>query len=773
MRYTTMSRFFRYKAFQKLTVSYFLLILITVLLLSGTLFYLFSKSAVKEIDRNSRTMLSQISYASDVIYNQVMTVGNALINDPEVISFLNSPTEDKTSNYHIFRQLNQIKSAYPYIQRIGLYRPATDTSVDTAGLPFDKNLYEISAKQYMEFYPSEVTVKGLNNNMPFQLLTFLLYPDYSFHSADNSLIYISIEEQSLLTTIRRIGKVESANNVFVMNNKGSVLSHTDTNLFLQDLSQEDYIRRILKEGKDENSFTVKIGNAEQQIAYVKSADLNWFFVSVTPYNSLISNIHQLRNITMAITLGIVLCGLLVSLSLSQKLYKPLLSLFEKLRLKSPPLSSSPVIDEYQIIAEVFTTLEEKERSMQYALHRSTRTVREHYLQALIKGNAGDLSVPEDIVREIDEQLLGPYFCLIVFRIDAMKEIKNRVSDEQHSLLRFALANIAKEILVEFGECDLILTNDDEAVALCQYPVNESPPLLKEAIRSIQGFLNRYFKLTVSVGIGDLVYGRKNVQHSYTSAQQYVKYRLIYGAEAILDAAVIRSHLLTPISYPIASEKKIIEAVQARDEASIQTSIAEFVELAAAGSCNQFITNSMQLLLSLLKNFEYLHSASDYNFNDYLDAVTNIEEAESLEEIRGVFADYCAKICVLIEEKNNWVNAQKHNKVIEQVLAYVQENYTEPNLSLDMVANFSGLSPSYLGKLFKSSVGQSFSEYLNHTRLEKARSLLVTTEATAAKISESVGMYNISYFSTLFKKKYGVSPSVYREQSVLKGEPPIR
>ncbi|KOY17942.1 hypothetical protein AMS66_03100 [Paenibacillus xylanivorans] len=100
--------------------------------------------------------------------------------------------------------------------------------------------------------------------------------------------------------------------------------------------------------------------------------------------------------------------------------------------------------------------------------------------------------------------------------------------------------------------------------------------------------------------------------------------------------------------------------------------------------------------------------------------------------------------------------------------YIRDHYPEPNLSLELVSNSAGLSSSYLGKLFKGSTGQSFSEYLNHTRLEMARELLLTTKDTAAKISETVGMYNITYFSTLFKKKYGASPSAYREQASIRG-----
>ncbi|MFD1908933.1 helix-turn-helix domain-containing protein [Paenibacillus rhizoplanae] len=69
-----------------------------------------------------------------------------------------------------------------------------------------------------------------------------------------------------------------------------------------------------------------------------------------------------------------------------------------------------------------------------------------------------------------------------------------------------------------------------------------------------------------------------------------------------------------------------------------------------------------------------------------------------------------------------------------------------------MSSIAGLSPSYLGKLFKGATRQSFSEYLNNTRLEKAKDLLASTSETAARISEAVGIYNITYFSTLFKKK---------------------
>lgn len=765
---TTINRLVRYKAFQKLTISYFLLVLLTVSLLSGVLFSLFSRSAIKEIERNSRAMLSQITYASDVVYNQVITIGNTLLIQPEILSFLNETVEDKVSNYHIFQQIEQITNVNPYIHSIGIHRPSTGTTIDTAGLPFDSSLTALSAKQYMEFNPRSLKVPGRNNGKSLQFLTFLLYPNFSHQTTGNPLIYINVEEQSILTTIRKISNADAANNVFVINNEGKVLSHTDSNLFLEDLSEEEYVRKILIENNKENSFTTMISDQRNLVTYVKSEELDWYFVSVSPYSELISNIDQLRGITLLVTAGIVLAGLFLSVLLTSNMNRPLSALLEKV-MPTPahPASGLAPIDEYKLMTEVFQSYHEREKSMQFVITHSSRTVREHYLHALLRGHSLEHSVSNEIIKDIGEEVAGPYFGVLVFKINELEPLGERMEGKQQSLLRFALGNIAKEMLEHIGPCDVLIMGGSEAVAILQYKNNQLPEELGSALRNIQSFLNRYFKVTVSIGIGDISCGKGNIPSSYTSAQQYVKYRLIYGKEAILDAIATRHHVLTALSYPGAYEKKLIDAVQDGKPEAMVSAIEEFIDKISSGSVHQVITFSTQLMLSLLKHFDYLQHVPDSNFNDYLQAVTDIERAEDLTEIRNLFNRYCSTICTLIEDKNHWLNAQKHNILIEKAQNYIHEHYAEPNISLDLVSSIAGLSPSYLGKLFKGATRQSFSEYLNNTRLEKAKDLLASTSETAARISEAVGIYNITYFSTLFKKKYGLTPSAFREQEAMK------
>ncbi len=763
----TLSQLIRYKAFKKLALSYFLLILISVILLSSAFFSLFSLSAIKEIDRNSRTVLSQISYAADVVQDQVMTIGNTLIYDNKIVSFTHAPEEDKVKNYNIYLQLSQIKNAYPFIHSIGIYKQISDSIVDTSGLPVDRNLLGSLATKYLNYFPRKFVVAGLNGNQPYQFITFTLYPEYSLKSSANSVIYINVEAQYILNTIRNISKADSANNTFVMNSEGLILSHTDPSLFMQDLSGENYVNRILTEDQTKQSFTANINNRKYLVTYVKSDDLNWYFVSVSPYKSVISNIYELRNITLAIAGALVLAGLLISIYVTKNIYKPMSSLFDQVKHEKQDAPFTRQVDEYQVLSDAFTSMVENEKSMQFVIHRSSNTIKEHYLQALIKGNANDIDVPEDMLQIINEQLQGPYFYIIVFKMDDIQGIKERTSASQQQLLRFALGNIAKEILEEFGVCELLVTGENEVVAVGQYVSETLPTELKEAIGQIQSFLKKYFKITVSAGIGDSVISRGNIPSSYISAQQYVRYRLIYGEQSILDLNRTRDHFMSAVSYPTQTEKKLIEAVQNGKPEGILEKTGEFIDAVSSGSCSQLITYSSQLMLSLLKHFEYLKTMDGANFSDYLDALSEIETAESIKRISEIITEYCYQICSLIEESNNWLNAQKYNRIIEEVQKFICENYSTPNLSLETVAGFTGLSARYLGKLFKGTINMPFNEYLNQTRLEKARELLEDTNEPAFKISESVGIYNVTYFSTLFKKTYGLPPSQYREQIALK------
>ena len=101
-----------------------------------------------------------------------------------------------------------------------------------------------------------------------------------------------------------------------------------------------------------------------------------------------------------------------------------------------------------------------------------------------------------------------------------------------------------------------------------------------------------------------------------------------------------------------------------------------------------------------------------------------------------------------------------NTDIKKVFRYIQEHIAE-NFSLDDAASFAGVSSFYLSKLFKEETGETFINYVTDRRLEKGRIMLCETELSIKEISAEIGYNDQNYFSRIFKNKFGISPTDFR------------
>ncbi len=105
--------------------------------------------------------------------------------------------------------------------------------------------------------------------------------------------------------------------------------------------------------------------------------------------------------------------------------------------------------------------------------------------------------------------------------------------------------------------------------------------------------------------------------------------------------------------------------------------------------------------------------------------------------------------------------------IKEALAFIENNYMN-EITVEDIAEVSGLNRSYFGKIFKESVGKSPQEFLIHYRMIKAAELLSMTRYSVGEIANAVGYPNQLHFSRAFKGVYGVSPRNWRkENSILK------
>lgn len=99
--------------------------------------------------------------------------------------------------------------------------------------------------------------------------------------------------------------------------------------------------------------------------------------------------------------------------------------------------------------------------------------------------------------------------------------------------------------------------------------------------------------------------------------------------------------------------------------------------------------------------------------------------------------------------------------LEKIFLYVEENYQRP-ISLKDGADVLGFSTSYFARFFKKYSGETFLNYLNAYRINKARDMLFMDNCSISRISEQVGIPNVKTFNRLFKQRIGTSPMLYRK-----------
>ena len=106
--------------------------------------------------------------------------------------------------------------------------------------------------------------------------------------------------------------------------------------------------------------------------------------------------------------------------------------------------------------------------------------------------------------------------------------------------------------------------------------------------------------------------------------------------------------------------------------------------------------------------------------------------------------------------------KQSESVMEKAKEYIRENF-QKDLTLDEVSKVVDISPYYFSKLFKQETGENFIEYLTKVRMKNAEELLKDSSYSIKEICAASGYGDPNYFSRIFKKYEGVTPSEYRER----------
>lgn len=215
-------------------------------------------------------------------------------------------------------------------------------------------------------------------------------------------------------------------------------------------------------------------------------------------------------------------------------------------------------------------------------------------------------------------------------------------------------------------------------------------------------------------------------------------------------------------YPIDIENQIFDMLEKGNKPAMAEACSMFIDwLEGVESVpdNNVRLKAMEFVLRAEQS-AYLHGGMTYRFdsrNGYMEELAACDDYSRLYTwFVGKMQEACNNIMVKQQEKSLGV--------VNQAKQYIKENYKK-DLSLDDISKKMNISPYYFSKIFKEEEGVNFVEYLTGLRMDCAKKMLADKQYSIKEICSEVGYKDPNYFSRIFKKCVGTTPSEYREGGV--------
>lgn len=284
--------------------------------------------------------------------------------------------------------------------------------------------------------------------------------------------------------------------------------------------------------------------------------------------------------------------------------------------------------------------------------------------------------------------------------------------------------------------------------------NQQPIELVNILNNLCKDCKKILDLTISIGIGEAVENLYNLHKSFEQSKDALGYREIIGngnAIYIRDVEPIKSEHL---EFDEQLEGKLLSAIKFYGEKEIEEVIDEIIDTLILTNIHTsqrqvYIISILDSLLRLMQKYDVY--SLKYN---YFEHIYNLNTSQ---DIRIWLLEICKHINKNIDKERNANN----QNLVSNAKQYIIENFQNPELSVDIVCNHLHLSEAYFSTMFKKETGTSYINYLTQLRMNKALELLNKTDNKMHIIAIEVGYQSANYFSYVFKKYYGVSPSKYK------------
>lgn len=434
-----------------------------------------------------------------------------------------------------------------------------------------------------------------------------------------------------------------------------------------------------------------------------------------------------------------------------------------------PVNGETLLQEIDSVAEIILGKQkEKEIREKYQKEMEENSLRDQMdlFQHLV---TGDCSMEEllSVADKLDLKIMAPWYSIVLLKIQSMKHDYEEYSG---SIV------VVDERIVKLAEPEHVLIFDRalEGRAFLFKADSEEELLAyqKEYLGDVKEVLSGYANLRYFGGIGTPVNRLREIPASFEDASHAFAHRYLVAESCILDSSLLMQEgaaehedfRISAVNPEQIDRTKMQEFLRTGDLDEVVYFVDEFFGKLDGGAMKSRIFR------------QYITMDAYFSIVDFLkglglqkDEIEAPDQDSSILQDEKSAMDYIVRImekALVLREKKA---SSRYEDVVSEVIHYIEDNYAQEELSLNLLASHVNFSPNHLSMIFSQQTGQTLIRYLTDYRMNRAKELLRCSSKKSSVISMEVGYKDPHYFSFLFKKTQGMTPTQYRGGRAAEGE----
>ena len=700
------------------------------LALSLSMFFCFERLARQNAYGSATAMLSQAAeFTADLV--DICTQVTLQIQEDNTISPIlmqSSPTNGETMV--ALDQLSQYQYIIQSIQSIYIINNRTGKAYTSCGIEgTDNRIIDLSvfpdqsALSLVEHYENYHAYTAIPRQYGGEnYYTFMGY-DFSHKGTEGDLncaVLVNVSADWLESPAASHGQTGSGETVIVTAG-GTVISDSENYPMRSDAAALlPSAGQIL--GAETGGYRIYDG---QFIAYTAPDKMGWQYLWIIPYAEVTEGIRQLELMAFILIAGFLLAGFAASWLLNRRLYRP--------------------IDQFKAdITKLQSTQRENFPALKQAFFR----------RLLSEAPPDRETLRRELARYSSRLDPAGTAMVMLIRVDHSNEFENENTPEDASLARYAILNIACELLGTRCTAEGVdLRRSSMAVILTfsKYPPPPEGFDVFSHLTAIRDTVARYLFLSVSLAISEPG-PFEQLPTLFLQAEDALVQRLFTGPGSVLAGKKQEYR-----DYPY-SEKKEKALSDALLRGNLEKAKAVYLDLIEGfrGAPLYILNTTVLRLVSMCNQL----AAGIPQLKGRTAFFINFGKIESFSQLHETFYGIFSAITACTASGHSLRSEQQ----VEAVNQEIERRFSDPGLSIESIAETLGLSASYTGRIYKQATGRTILERILEVRMEKARQMLKESDAPVAVVSERCGFSSDSYFYKIFKQENGVTPAAYRKKS---------